>query len=94
MKSVRVTVAVNDAGRAIGEEHINARYLNEDVENVRLLRRQGYTYRQISQAWLLATVSPKRRNPLSNQSTFKHCRCFSTHGYTDSPTFYREFYDP
>ena len=20
-----------------------------------------------------------------NQSTFKHCRCLSTHGYTDSP---------
>ena len=48
-QSVRITVAVNDAGRAIGEDHINARYTDSDVENVRLLRRQGYTYRQISQ---------------------------------------------
>lgn len=46
--SIRIVVAVNDAGRAIGEDHVNARYLDTDVENVRRLRRQGYTYRQIS----------------------------------------------
>lgn len=46
--AIRVMVVVNDAGRAIGEDHVNARYLDTDVENVRRLRRQGYTYRQIS----------------------------------------------
>ena len=45
----RMTVAVNDNGRAIGEDHVNARYLNADVEHARQLRAQGYTYRQISQ---------------------------------------------
>lgn len=44
----RMTVTVNDAGRAIGEDHVNARYLNSDVEHARQLREQGYTYRQIS----------------------------------------------
>ena len=44
-----MTVAVNDNGRAIGEDHVNARYLNADVEHARQLRAQGYTYRQISQ---------------------------------------------
>lgn len=45
----RMTVTVNDNGRAIGEDHVNAIYLNSDVENARQLRTQGYTYRQISQ---------------------------------------------
>nr|DAL54787.1 MAG TPA_asm: InsA C-terminal domain [Caudoviricetes sp.] len=45
----RMTVTVNDNGRAIGEDHVNARYLNADVEHARQLRAQGYTYRQISQ---------------------------------------------
>ena len=40
--------AVNDAGRVIGEDHANARYLDSDVANVIELRRQGYTYREIS----------------------------------------------
>lgn len=44
----RMTVTVNDNGRAIGEDHVNARYLNSDVEHARQLRAQGYTYRQIS----------------------------------------------
>lgn len=44
----KMTVTVNDAGRAIGEDHVNARYLNSDVEHARQLREQGYTYRQIS----------------------------------------------
>lgn len=39
--------AVNDAGRVIGEDHVNARYLDSDVANVIELRRQGYTYREI-----------------------------------------------
>ena len=44
----RQIVTVNDSGRAIGEDHVNARYLNADVEHARQLRAQGYTYRQIS----------------------------------------------
>jgi hypothetical protein len=43
-----MTVTVNDSGRAIGEDHVNARYLDSDVEHARQLRAQGYTYKQIS----------------------------------------------
>ena len=34
----RQIVTVNDSGRAIGEDHVNAIYLNSDVENARQLR--------------------------------------------------------
>lgn len=43
------TVAVNDGGRAIGQDHVNARYLDSDVERVIGLRAEGYTLRQISE---------------------------------------------
>lgn len=42
-------VAVNDAGRPVGEDHKNAKYLNEDVERAIALRMQGFTYARISQ---------------------------------------------
>lgn len=42
-------VVVNDRGRAIGQDHSNAIYLDADVENARQLREEGYTYSQISQ---------------------------------------------
>ena len=45
---VMETVTVNDDGRTIGEDHLNAKYLDEDVEHARELRAQGYTYRKIS----------------------------------------------
>ncbi len=48
MRAIRMMAAVNDAGRVIGEDHANARYLDSDVANVIELRRQGYTYREIS----------------------------------------------
>ena len=43
-----MTVAVNDNGKPIGQDHRNARYLDEDVEHVIELRAEGYTYQQIS----------------------------------------------
>ena len=47
---VMTTVTVNDEGRAIGEDHINAKYLDEDVEHARELVASGqYTLREISQ---------------------------------------------
>ena len=48
VRTIRMMAAVNDAGRVIGEDHANARYLDSDVANVIELRRQGYTYREIS----------------------------------------------
>ena len=45
---VMMTVAVNDAGKPIGEDHRNAKYLDEDVERAIMFRKQGYTYQQIS----------------------------------------------
>lgn len=48
MRKIRMMAAVNDAGRVIGEDYANARYLDSDVANVIELRRQGYTYREIS----------------------------------------------
>ena len=42
-------VAVNDNGRPVGEDHKNAKYLNEDVERAISLRMQGFTYARISQ---------------------------------------------
>lgn len=43
-------VTVNDEGRAIGEDHVNAKYLDEDVEHARELVASGqYTLREISQ---------------------------------------------
>ena len=47
---VMTTITVNDEGRAIGEDHINAKYLDEDVEHARELVASGhYTLREISQ---------------------------------------------
>lgn len=47
---VMKTVTVNDEGRAIGEDHVNAKYLDEDVEHARELVASGkYTLREISQ---------------------------------------------
>lgn len=43
------TVAVNDGGRAIGQDHVNARYLDSDVERAIELRAEGFTLRQISE---------------------------------------------
>lgn len=44
------TVTVNDNGRPIGEDHRNARYLDDDVERARELVASGhYTLREISQ---------------------------------------------
>lgn len=44
------TVTVNDNGRPIGEDHRNARYLDDDVERARDLVASGqYTLREISQ---------------------------------------------
>ena len=42
------TVAVNDLGRTIGQDHVNARYLESDIENVIQLRFEGYSYTEIS----------------------------------------------
>lgn len=48
--SVMTMVTVNDGGRAIGEDHVNAKYLDEDVEHARALVASGqYTLREISQ---------------------------------------------
>lgn len=49
VQRLKMVVVVNDAGRVIGEDHANAKYLDADVENVKRLRAEGYTYRQISQ---------------------------------------------
>lgn len=43
-----VTVAVNDLGKIIGEDHPRAKYLDEDVEHALDLRRQHYSYLKIS----------------------------------------------
>lgn len=45
---MRICVAVNDQGRRIGEDHPNAKYLNDDVERARVFRSEGYTLREIS----------------------------------------------
>lgn len=47
--TVKMKVAVNDLGRAIGEDHAGAKYLDSDVDHARELRSQGYTLREISQ---------------------------------------------
>lgn len=48
--SVTTVVTVNDSGRTIGEDHVNAKYLDEDVERARELVASGqYKLREISQ---------------------------------------------
>lgn len=47
-KNRSVTVRVNDNGRAIGEDHVNAKYLDDDVEHARVLRSEGFSWHQIS----------------------------------------------
>ena len=42
------TVTVNDNGRPIGEDHRNARYLDDDVERARELRAQRYSFLDVS----------------------------------------------
>lgn len=44
----RMTVAVNDNGRAIGEDSVHAKYLDDDVECARRLRAQGYSLAELS----------------------------------------------
>lgn len=46
--TVKMKVAVNDNGRAIGEDHARAKYLDTDVEHALELRAEGYTLREIS----------------------------------------------
>lgn len=46
--TVKMKVAVNDLGRAIGEDHAGAKYLDSDVDHARELRAEGYTLREIS----------------------------------------------
>ena len=46
--SLTVTTEVNDAGRAIGEHHQNARYTDSEVEMVRTLRQEGYTVADVA----------------------------------------------
>lgn len=46
---VRLRVAVNDLGRAVGEDHANAKYLERDVEAAKRLRAEGYTWARISE---------------------------------------------
>ena len=41
-------VRVNDNGRTIGEDHVNAKYLDEDVEHVKELRDAGFSWHAIS----------------------------------------------
>ena len=48
--SVTTVVTVNDSGRTIGEDHVYAKYLDEDVERARELVASGqYKLREISQ---------------------------------------------
>lgn len=44
-----VMATVNDSGLAVGESHPNCRYLDSEVETAREFRRQGYSYKRISQ---------------------------------------------
>lgn len=46
---MRISVAVNDQGRRIGEDHPNAKYLDDDVERVRAFRSEGYTWARIAE---------------------------------------------
>ena len=46
---MRICVAVNDQGRRIGEDHPNAKYLDDDVERARAFRSEGYTWARISE---------------------------------------------
>lgn len=46
---VRLRVAVNDLGRAVGEDHANAKYLERDVEAAKRLRAEGYTWARIAE---------------------------------------------
>lgn len=64
----KMTVAVSDSGRPVGEDHIRAKYLDEDIEHALALRHQGYTYQQISEMLDMPIrtvrdyISGKRRN--------------------------------
>jgi hypothetical protein len=42
------TVAVNECGRRIGEDHPNARYTNAEIEMVLTLRDDGFGYKRIA----------------------------------------------
>ena len=46
---VRLRVAVNELGRAVGEDHANAKYLEQDVEAAKRLRAEGYTWARIAE---------------------------------------------
>lgn len=43
------TVAVNDAGLRIGEDHPNARLTDHEVELIRQLRDEGMSYRALAE---------------------------------------------
>ena len=43
-----VIIAVNELNRAIGEDHIRAKYTNEEVDAVLRLRDEGYSLAKIA----------------------------------------------
>lgn len=44
----KAIVCVNESGRWIGQDHIRAKYTDEEVEHVLWLREEGYTLREIA----------------------------------------------
>ena len=46
---VRLRVAVNDSGRAVGEDHATAKNLEQDVEAAKRLLAEGYTWARIAE---------------------------------------------
>ena len=72
----RLTVAVNDNGKPIGQDHRNARYLDEDVEKAIELRAEGYTYQQISR--MLDMPVRTLRGYLDGSARHQSITCFKT----------------
>lgn len=68
------TVAVNDRGLRIGEDHHNARYTDGEVEMVLRLRDDGFGYKRIAKALDM----PKRTVRDICQGK-RRCQCAANH---------------
>ena len=51
------TVAINDKGLRIGEDHQRAKLTNKEVELIRELREEGLTYKSIADKFEIAKTT-------------------------------------
>lgn len=70
VRKMMITVAVNECGRRIGEDHQNARYTNREIEHVLEMRDEGKSY------GFIATVMDMPKSTVASIcKATRRCQC-------------------